>query len=69
MRFLGKQRTSVLSRKAELLYNSNPDMFSIEINKNKEALAELGIYSDSKTNRNIMAGFITRIVKKGPSVK
>ena len=69
VKILGKQRTSVLSRKAEMLYNSNPAKFSEKIDNNKAVLTELGIFSDSKTNRNIMAGYITRIVKRGPSVK
>lgn len=66
---MGKQRTKVLSRKAEILHESLPEEFKPDFDHNKRSLDKLGVYKGSKTNRNLMAGFITRTIKKGPSVK
>lgn len=58
-----------MSRKAAKLLEMFPDKFSADIEKNKQGLNEFGVFKSSKKIRNMMAGYITRIINQGPSVK
>jgi small subunit ribosomal protein S17e len=60
---MGKQKSKVLASKAGQLYEMFPDKFSTDFEKNKASLRELEIFT-SKTDRNIAAGVITRMIKK-----
>ena len=60
---MGKQKSKVLASKARQLYEMFPDKFSTDFEKNKASLRELEIFT-SKTDRNIAAGVITRLIKK-----
>jgi ribosomal protein S17E len=58
---LGKQKTSILKRKAAKLYELYPEIFSDDFNKNKEALKKLNIFKHSKGDRNMVAGFLVNV--------
>ncbi len=60
---MGKAIVKGLKTKADFLLKAVPEKFSGDFEKNKGALAELGI-PFTKLNRNLLAGYITREVKK-----
>jgi len=57
---MGKAVSKGLKYRAEVLLKELPEKFGKDFEKNKEALntLELGL---SKTNRNILAGYIVRL--------
>ncbi|MBI1973293.1 30S ribosomal protein S17e [Candidatus Micrarchaeota archaeon] len=59
---MGKQRSSVLRRKAEKLFEMFQDRFSDNFDQNKRFLDTLHIFND-KISRNIIAGIIVKMVK------
>ncbi len=61
---MGKQRTKPLKRKAEKLLQLFSERFTTDFEKNKKVLDELGFFSYSKRDRNIVAGIITRELEK-----
>jgi len=46
-----------------------PDKFKADFEYNKKVMKEMNIFSESKVKRNIAAGYMARLIKKGPSVK
>ena len=58
---MGKQTTGILKRKAEKLYSMYPGEFSNDFEKNKLVLSSTGLFDYSKSDRNIVAGYISRI--------
>lgn len=58
---MGKQMTSILKNKAEELYKRYPEKFTDKYAENKEVVKETGLFEYSKTDRNLVAGYITRI--------
>jgi ribosomal protein S17E len=60
---VGKAIVKGLKTKADLLLKTIPERFSTDFEKNKGVLVELGI-PFTKLNRNLLAGYITREVKK-----
>ncbi len=60
---MGKQSTRVLKRKAQQLIELLPDKFNEDFEHNKQVLKELHIFDYSKTDRNIVAGMISRLVQ------
>ena len=60
---MGKQLTGVLKSKAKSIYGNNKDEFNTDYEENKKKLAESKYFDYSKTDRNIIAGFITRLKK------
>ncbi|MCD6523014.1 MAG: 30S ribosomal protein S17e [Candidatus Diapherotrites archaeon] len=58
---MGKQMSKVLKAKAIKLFSMFPDKFTTDFEKNKQILDEYKIFSYSKVDRNIVAGYITRI--------
>jgi ribosomal protein S17E len=61
---MGKQLSAVLKNRAERIYGENADKFSTDFEKNKETMKALGLFAYSKTDRNIVAGFVTRLAKR-----
>ena len=60
---MGKQATKVLKRRAQEIFKTLEGKFTKEFEHNKQSLKETGIFDYSKTDRNLAAGVITRIVK------
>lgn len=58
---MGKQMTRILKTKAERLYNLYPEKFTDVFEENKKIIDELGLFDYSKTDRNMVAGYITRL--------
>jgi ribosomal protein S17E len=63
---MGKAVSKGLKYRAEVLIKELPDKFGKDFEKNKASLNEfeLGL---SKTNRNIVAGYIVRLAEKAES--
>lgn len=61
---MGKQTTRILKGKAEKLYAMYPTDFTEDFEKNKLALNSTGLFEYSKTDRNVVAGYLARLVKK-----
>ena len=61
---MGKQTTRILKGKAEKLYAMYPTEFTEDFEKNKLALNATGLFDYSKTDRNVVAGYISRLVLK-----
>ena len=59
---MGKQMTRILKGKAEKLYAMYPVEFTEDFEKNKAALNRTGLFDYSKTDRNVVAGYLTRLV-------
>ena len=66
---MGKQLTSILKRKAEALYKQNPEAFTEDYEKNKEIVKKTGLFEYSKIDRNLVAGYITRLKVKSRKEK
>ncbi|MFW5902726.1 MAG: 30S ribosomal protein S17e [archaeon] len=60
---MGKQRTRVIKKQAQRIYYKVPDEFSTDFKKNKEALKKFELPL-SKVNRNVMAGYLTNLVRE-----
>jgi len=60
---LGKQRSKILTKKAEEIYKIFPDRFTTDFEENKKALNELKIFT-TKIDRNIIAGHLVKLVKE-----
>jgi len=63
---MGKAVSKGLKYRAEVLIKELPDKFGKDFEKNKLSLNEfpLGL---SKTNRNILAGYLVRLAEKAES--
>ena len=57
---MGKQRSKILRRKAEELFEMYPEKFSDDFEKNKKELEELKIFP-TKISRNIVAGILVKL--------
>lgn len=60
---MGKIRTTMIKRLAREFVNNYPDKFTVNFEKNKQLLKELGVFP-SKKIRNQVAGYIVRIIKR-----
>jgi len=60
---MGKAVSKGLKYRAEVLIKELPDKFGKDFEKNKLSLNELPL-GLSKTNRNIVAGYIVRLAEK-----
>jgi small subunit ribosomal protein S17e len=58
---MGRIKSAIIKRTATKLLQENPELFSGDFERNKKLLHEL---IASKKIRNMVAGYITRIVKK-----
>lgn len=61
---MGKQMTNILKSKAKELYDRYPDKFCENYEENKKRVEEAGLFDYSKTDRNLVAGYITRLKKQ-----
>ncbi len=60
---MGRIKTSMIKSITFKLYNNNRDKFKDKFEDNKEILKDL-IKTESKKLRNIIAGYLTRLVKQ-----
>ena len=60
---MGRIKTTLTKRTAIKLFDTHKTEFTKDFNKNKKKVAELTDVS-SKKLRNIIAGYITRLVKQ-----
>lgn len=58
---MGKQMTRILKTKAKQLYSLYPEKFTDNFGDNKKGIDELSLFGYSKIDRNMVAGFITRL--------
>lgn len=63
MKKLGKQRTRVVKRRAQKIYEKLPEAFTTEFQNNKEKLKGLDLPL-TKVNRNIIAGYLTDLAEE-----
>jgi len=61
---MGRIKTALIKRNAESIYINNKDRFTSDFEANKKTLSEVATV-ESKKIRNVLAGQITRLVKKG----
>ncbi|MBS3117090.1 30S ribosomal protein S17e [Candidatus Woesearchaeota archaeon] len=61
---MGRIKTVQVKRITKEVLKRYPDKFTTEFAKNRESLKSL-LKTDSKKLRNIVAGYVTRLVKKG----
>jgi len=60
---MGRIKTWLIKRLGKRLLEKYPDRFSTDFDKNKEVLKEI-VDIKSKKLRNILAGYITKTVKR-----
>ncbi|MBL7147283.1 MAG: 30S ribosomal protein S17e [Nanoarchaeota archaeon] len=60
---MGRIKTKLLKRAGEKLYSENKDKFKDKFEDNKKIVDDL-MEIPSKKLRNIIAGYVTRLVKK-----
>jgi small subunit ribosomal protein S17e len=65
---MGRIKTTLIKRAGEELFTNNPSKFSSDFKDNKTNLKEL-TEINSKKFRNIITGYITRLVKKSQETK
>ncbi|MCD6414008.1 MAG: 30S ribosomal protein S17e [Candidatus Diapherotrites archaeon] len=58
---MGKQTTKILKTKARKICSLYPDRFSKKFEENKKVIEELGLFGYSKSDKNMVAGFITKL--------
>lgn len=60
---MGRVKSKAVKRDAMMIYESEPDSFTESFDENKQKVEEHAEIS-SKKLRNVIAGYITRIVRK-----
>ena len=60
---MGRIKTVLIKRKTRELLKMHGDKFTPDFEKNKEVVSKM-ISTQSKKLRNIIAGYVTRLVKK-----
>ena len=60
---MGRIKTSLIKNLTKKLYSNNKSLFKEDFESNKLVLAGL-IKTESKKLRNIIAGYLTRLVKQ-----
>ena len=65
---MGRIKTAMIKSVTLKLYNKNKDLFKEKFDDNKLILNDL-IKTESKKLRNIIAGYLTRLVKQEKSEK
>jgi len=66
---LGKQRSGVLKTKAKKIYKILKDQFNEEFEHNKKVLKDLHLFDYSPRERNLVAGFVTKLFKTSKKQK
>ncbi len=59
---MGRIRTAMIKRNSNNILDKNPEAFSKDFDKNKEALDKVADIK-SKKLRNVIAGYITKLKK------
>ena len=57
---MGKQRSKILYRKAQELYDLYPEKFTNDFEENKKVLKEMEVFPN-KVSRNIAAGILVKV--------
>jgi len=61
---MGRIKTQLIKRTTEDIVSKDPEAFTTDFNENKKVLdSKLNI--SSKKMRNVIAGYVTRLKKKG----
>lgn len=60
---MGRIKTKLVKRTGKILLKKNPDKFTSSFESNKKSLVDVADIP-SKKLRNVVAGYITRLVKK-----
>lgn len=60
---MGRIKTSMIKNLTKKLYNNHKPLFKEDFNENKLVLKDL-IKTESKKLRNVIAGYLTRLVKQ-----
>ena len=60
---MGKSIPKAIKFRAEVLLKKQPELFSTDFEKNKQAIAALGL-PVTKSRRNLIAGYIVRKLKE-----
>jgi len=60
---MGRIKTMLIKRVANKLFRTYPDRFNTKFEDNKLIVGELDML-DSKKMRNVIAGYVTRLVKQ-----
>ena len=60
---MGRIKTSMVKNLTKKLYNNNKTLFKEDFSQNKLILNDL-IKTESKKLRNVIAGYLTRLVKQ-----
>lgn len=58
---MGRIKSAITKRTAKQLKSENPELFSNNFEKNKKVLVDA---ITNKRSRNIVAGYITKLMKK-----
>lgn len=66
--FMGRIKTDMIKRTGRKMFKSNPKKFSVNFDRNKQAVDDMAEMS-SKKLRNVIAGHITRLVRTGDERK
>ena len=61
---MGRIKTTLVKRTSRKLFEQHPDKFKPDFNENKAILAQFIKVEERKKLRNIIAGYITRLVKR-----
>lgn len=65
---MGRVKTTLIKRTGEELLQSYPDKFSESFDDNKKSLPEV-VELHSKKFRNVIAGYITRLIRNKQKIK
>jgi small subunit ribosomal protein S17e len=65
---MGRIKTTLIKRTGEELLSNNPDKFTDHFDDNKKLLVGV-VELHSKKFRNVIAGYITRLVKEKQKIK
>jgi len=60
---MGRIKTTLIKRTGKKLLSMHPDKFKSDFNENKKAVEEVADIP-SKKLRNVLAGYLTRLVRK-----
>ena len=61
---MGRIKTQLIKRLTLQIYRNHEDALTDDFDKNKEIIAKYANFTSRKM-RNVVAGYVTRLVKKG----
>ena len=65
---MGRIKTKLVKRIGDEIYNSFPEVFTENFEENKKRIVEVATFN-SKKLRNVVVGYITKLVKKSKQEK